>query len=435
MVLDIYITVLRMDSLKDRVKEIEKEAIINALKECNWVMAKAAKSLGITERIIGYKMEKYGIKKEKKNIKTRVLKFSISLLLMFVFVTGAKAEEQKAGSMTVEDIKKALGLSIYLQGGYTYNFENPDSQENEFRIFDHKANSFTLDLAQLVFVRDAPMNGVGFKLKLSAGETAKFIHSRGLGDTDDPFDLTEAYIDYLAPLGNGLKFRFGKFATYHGAEVIEAKDNPNYSRSFLFNYAIPFTHTGLMISYPFTNAVTGSVHIVNGWDNTDDNNKGKTVGLSVGIVPMEALSMNFNLMYGPEKDDNNHDNRFLFDWVGTIKPVKNLTFILNTDYATEQHSAPDGGTAKWYGIAGIAKYDFNDRYSLSMRAEYFKDQDGVRTGTPQALKEITFTPEIRLAQGLIVRPEYRHDWSNEQAFDSNSKKNQDTIALAVMYTW
>ena len=66
MVLDIYITVLRMDSLKDRVKEIEKEAIINALKECNWVMAKAAKSLGITERIIGYKMEKYGIKKEKK---------------------------------------------------------------------------------------------------------------------------------------------------------------------------------------------------------------------------------------------------------------------------------------------------------------------------------------------------------------------------------
>jgi hypothetical protein len=30
--------------------------------------------------------------------------------------------------------------------------------------------------------------------------------------------------------------------TYFGAEVIEAIDNPNYSRSFLFNYAIPFTH-------------------------------------------------------------------------------------------------------------------------------------------------------------------------------------------------
>lgn len=56
-----------MDSLKERVKEIEKEEIINALKECNWVMARAAKELGITERMIGYKIKKYGIRKEEKN--------------------------------------------------------------------------------------------------------------------------------------------------------------------------------------------------------------------------------------------------------------------------------------------------------------------------------------------------------------------------------
>jgi transcriptional regulator with GAF, ATPase, and Fis domain len=58
-----------MSSLKDKVREIEKEAIINALKECNWVMVRAAKSLGITERMIGYKMEKYGIRRGRmKNI-------------------------------------------------------------------------------------------------------------------------------------------------------------------------------------------------------------------------------------------------------------------------------------------------------------------------------------------------------------------------------
>lgn len=58
-----------MDTLKEKVEEIEKEEIINALKECNWVMARAAKKLGITERIIGYKIKKYDIKKggEKNN--------------------------------------------------------------------------------------------------------------------------------------------------------------------------------------------------------------------------------------------------------------------------------------------------------------------------------------------------------------------------------
>lgn len=49
-------------SLRDRIEELEKNAIIKALKECNWVMARAAKTLGITERMIGYKIRKYGIR-------------------------------------------------------------------------------------------------------------------------------------------------------------------------------------------------------------------------------------------------------------------------------------------------------------------------------------------------------------------------------------
>lgn len=53
-----------MDSLKQKVKEIEKGEIIKALNECNWVKARAARKLGITERMIGYKVEKYGIRKE-----------------------------------------------------------------------------------------------------------------------------------------------------------------------------------------------------------------------------------------------------------------------------------------------------------------------------------------------------------------------------------
>jgi Nif-specific regulatory protein len=49
-------------SLKNRIREMEREEIINALRECNWVMARAARRLGITERMIGYKIKKYGIR-------------------------------------------------------------------------------------------------------------------------------------------------------------------------------------------------------------------------------------------------------------------------------------------------------------------------------------------------------------------------------------
>lgn len=52
-----------MVSLKEKIKAIEKVEIINALDECNWVVARAARKLGITERMIGYKIKKYGIKR------------------------------------------------------------------------------------------------------------------------------------------------------------------------------------------------------------------------------------------------------------------------------------------------------------------------------------------------------------------------------------
>ena len=55
-----------MDSLKEKIRDLEREEILNALKECNWVMARAARKLGITERMIGYKIRKYGIRREER---------------------------------------------------------------------------------------------------------------------------------------------------------------------------------------------------------------------------------------------------------------------------------------------------------------------------------------------------------------------------------
>ncbi len=360
------------------------------------------------------------------------------------FATPAFAEDAKPAAplISADDIKKALGMSIYLQSGYTYNGNASTGDVNDLRVFDQKADSFMLDLMELSFAKDPTATSLGFKVKISAGETAKYIHSAGLVSSsgDDPFDVTEAYVSYLAPIGKGLRFDYGKMVTYFGAEVIEAIDNPNYSRSFLFNYAIPFTHTGLKMSYGFSDAVNTAVYVVNGWDNSTDNNSGKSVGVSVNLTPSDMVSGYINYMTGPEKDNNDRDNRSLLDLVATIKPIKPLSFILNYDYGQQDHSTLSGGTANWSGAAGIVKYDFTETYSLSVRGEYFDDKDGIRTGTlaaptPQKLTEVTVTPEFRLASGLILRPEYRHDMSDKQSFDNSTKKSQDTIALGAMYRW
>jgi transcriptional regulator with GAF, ATPase, and Fis domain len=70
--LDTEITGAQMGSLTDKVKEIEKEEIINALKECNWIMSRAARKLGITERMIGYRIKKYRIIRDVEDIKNKI---------------------------------------------------------------------------------------------------------------------------------------------------------------------------------------------------------------------------------------------------------------------------------------------------------------------------------------------------------------------------
>jgi len=52
---------VRDGSIKDVVGSIERDMIIEALKKNNWVQTKAAASLGMSERVLRYKINKYGI--------------------------------------------------------------------------------------------------------------------------------------------------------------------------------------------------------------------------------------------------------------------------------------------------------------------------------------------------------------------------------------
>ncbi len=49
-------------TLQLKISRLEQEEIMAALRQSGWVMARAARKLGITERMIGYKVKKYGLR-------------------------------------------------------------------------------------------------------------------------------------------------------------------------------------------------------------------------------------------------------------------------------------------------------------------------------------------------------------------------------------
>ena len=206
----------------------------------------------------------------------------------------------------------------------------------------------------------------------------------------------------------------GKFVTPHGAEVIETKDNWNYSRGLLFTWAIPFYHFGARAKYSFSDKYSLTGFLVNGWNNISDNNTGKTLGASFGWTPSKNFSLVQNYMAGPENTGSNANWRQLSDTLVTITATPRLSFMINYDYGRQ--GVEGAGTAYWTGVAGYAKYAFDERTAVAARYENYQDKFGFTSGTAQRLHGVTATFERRIAHGLLSRLEFRRDVSSPPAF-------------------
>ena len=104
-------------------------------------------------------------------------------------------------------------------------------------------------------------------MRTSTSSTAAPIPSSTAASHDQGDYIEQAFLSLKPPKAKGFELDFGKFVTSAGAEVIEAKDNWNYSRSLLFAWAIPYWHFGLRTSMPVSKIDTIGVQVVNGWNN------------------------------------------------------------------------------------------------------------------------------------------------------------------------
>lgn len=389
-----------------------------------------------------------------------------------------------------DSIWKDLGFKISgaVEASYTQNFNNPNTNLNSLRIFDTQANSFVPQVAQIVFERAAVASGsavdrVGFRARLNFGAQSRFSRARTNfqpGTDNNEVDFQELYAEYIAPIGNGLKIQAGKINTLIGYEGINSWENPNFSRSFMFGLSQAFTTTGIRFTYPMASWGTVALGLVNGWDNIEDNNRGKTFEWKVDLTPHEKFGIAFFGSYGAEQSNGNAAfgnaatgacvsgttgcdptaKRTVVGSIITIKPTSNDTLILEPYYGNEGNAttnpAVPSQNARWNGLIAYFIHDFNDQQqphalSLRLRGEIWEDNGGVRScvggnnfnggtnvcaaspaggfvpapplfnsatglGVRQTLWEGTFTLQYKPAPSLITRAEFRYDKSDQNSF-------------------
>jgi hypothetical protein len=329
-----------------------------------------------------------------------------------------------------------VDISGSVDGFFVFNNNHPDTGVNQLVEFNDKANQVDLNFAKLTLSHDP--GPIGFRVDVGFGRV-EAVSKTPRPDPEAYRFIEQSYISLKPKSMKGFEADFGEFTTSAGAEVIETKDNWNYSRSILFAWALPYYHFGIRTSMPVTSSLTVGAQLVNGWNaivNQYGNNM-KTGGLTAAWAK-KMFTWTHNYYVG--SDISGFDplgqsisgTRSLYDTTLLLTPWDRMNAYINFDYGRQNLAT---GSNHWMGMAGAVHVQLSKRFAVTPRVEFYDDHDGFTTGTAQNLHEITVTGECKIFDGLVSRLEYRHDGSDQAFFRRGSTdyaKTENTVTLGMI---
>jgi hypothetical protein len=335
-----------------------------------------------------------------------------------------QAQPPDASQQTSPNPWRNVTFGATFEGYYQYNWNRPPDRSLVLRAYDTRGNTFGIQQAALVV--DAPPDvdagrRYGLRVDLQFGQATETVQGSPANEPrpDVYRHVWQAYGTYLFPVGaKGLQTDFGKFASMLGYETNYAKDNQAFSRAYLFNF-LPFYHSGLRATLPVNDSVSVLYMLTNGIQQTEDFNDFKSNHFAAIVKPVSMVTWTINYYFGQEQSDNGEpggpDGFFrVFDTYVAVTPTAALSLGLDVNYVTNEVNQSDPALSL-QGIGVYSRYQITAPSAVGVRYERL-DDEGLFGGIDQVLQEITLTAEHKLADGFIVRAEFRRDWSNELFF-------------------
>lgn len=318
----------------------------------------------------------------------------------------------------------------------------------QLRAFDVRSDALALGFARLTLARrpGEAAGSIGFRLDAGVGDTPDgYLRADPAAAAQPGLSRALSFVEQgfvtarLGAGGRAVAIDAGKFGTPVGLEDNETQQNWNTSRSLLFTWAEPTTHTGVRITVPVSDALAVSAFWVNGWNaNVLDGSGMRTLAGAASWRPSSAWDVGAVYMAGPERApqrlaDPTLAFRHELDAFAAYTPARAVTLAATADYG---HDDARGGVS-WWGAGGYVVVRPTRLLAATLRGERFDDPGGFMTGTAQRLAEVTATLELRTRVAgvtFIGRVEARRDRSSARVFDARtpaSSTHQDTVGLGV----
>jgi len=303
----------------------------------------------------------------------------------------------------------------YMDLSYPLNFNTSDSHPWRNKATTNRLNEFSPNMGMFYLKKEASESsrwGIDIGGQAGYDTDGQVPATQRLGGADVLQYISRANVSYLAPIGNGLKFTGGLFSSFIGYESFYAKDNPNYTRSWIADYS-PYFLIGLGAQYSFTENIDTGFFLVTDYNYLGHvNNQPKYATQFTWRLTPEIKWME-NLFFGPQQSDTSLDywRFFANSMVEWAKPDYSVGLVY--DVGTERSAqAPGHVQDVWMGSALFTRWNFSGPWSVAVRPELYWDPNGTLTGSIQFIKAVTSTLEYKFTQSGFtnrLRLEYRYD--------------------------
>ena len=296
----------------------------------------------------------------------KIIKLLFGLLISLIIIIPNQGRSQE------NDILNNFKIKGTVDAYYAWDTDK-DKIQRQFASFEPFRDQFKLNIAQVSLSYNSET--VRGKMTLQYGDIPAVNWPSNMQN------IQEANIGF-SPYKN-LWIDAGYFITFIGAEGMPI--NSFFSSFAMGSYYAPFYESGLKIGYDFSEKFSSCLHIVNGYNILEDNNKNKSLGFELTYKPTSKISFDYNVILGNEMPTplNNPKVRIFNDLFINYAPAEKLDLILGVDFATQEKSKITDSTssAAMFSTFLSGRYKITPKFFFSVRAEYFSDADGFLSGT------------------------------------------------------
>lgn len=343
-------------------------------------------------------------------------------------------------STTTVETSTDWHYGAYLDLSYALNFNFPENHLWRSRSTASRHNELAPNLGYIYVRKDASdTSRWGMELGAQGGYDSKdFAYLQGernIAGSDTLRHIQRANVSYLAPVGSGLTITAGLFNSLIGYESLYAKDNANYTRSWIADYS-PYMMFGVNAKYPVNERLTVAAFVINGYFHLSRPNDQPSYGAQWSYKVSQRLTATQTIYWGPDQTKTSLEfwrlyGNHILEWKGD-----DLTLAASYDVGTES-IANQPGSPRTFVMGGnvVARWHVAGPWSLAVRPEFYWDRNGRWTGQEQFVKAVTSTVEYKFPYRwttTIVRLEHRYDESTGVGggFSRRGEISPGTLGLA-----